>query len=287
MTLAKFKYLAFFFAMLYVKKNKISIVMIKNKTKFSKYKAFKTNHNSNKKIWLYGYHSVIAAIENINRKKYRLVCTKNALNKLSNNVKKLTIDTSIIDTKDFYNFLNESAVHQGLALEVDPLKREDMSDIFFEQTDNDIIIILDRIKDPQNVGAIIRSAEILGCRAIIGSTYHCAQESGGLVKAASGAFERLPYYCVTNISNILQTLRENGFLIIGLDHSGNVSIADLLKNLKKQPIACILGSEEKGMRYLTKQKCDHLIKINTYSNFNILNVSNAAAITLFAIREFL
>ena len=287
MTLAKFKYLAFFFAMLYVKKNKISIVMIKNKTKFSKYKSFKTNHNSNKKIWLYGYHSVIAAIENINRKKYRLVCTKNALNKLSNNVKKLTIDTSVIDTKDFYNFVNESAVHQGLALEVDPLKRGDMSDIFFEQTDNDIIIILDRIKDPQNVGAIIRSAEILGCRAIIGSTYHCAQESGGLVKAASGAFERLPYYCVTNISNILQTLRENGFLIIGLDHSGNVSIADLLKNLKKQPIACILGSEEKGMRYLTKQKCDHLIKINTYSNFNILNVSNAAAITLFAIREFL
>ena len=270
-----------------LKKNQISIVMIKNKTKFSKHKAFKTNHNSNKKIWLYGYHSVIAAIENINRKKYRLVCTKNALNKLSNDIKKLTIDTSIINTKDFYNFLNVSAVHQGLALEVDPLKREDISDIFFKQTDNDIIIILDRIKDPQNVGAIIRSAEILGCRAIIGSTYHCAQETGGLVKAASGAFERLPYYSVTNISNILQTLRENGFLIIGLDHSGNVSIADLLKNLKKQPIACILGSEEKGMRYLTKQKCDHLVKINTYSNFNILNVSNAAAITLFAIREFL
>ena len=77
------------------------IVMIKNKSKFSKYKAFKTNHNSNKKIWLYGYHSVIAAIENINRKKYRLVCTKNALNKLNDNVKKLTINTSIIDTKIF------------------------------------------------------------------------------------------------------------------------------------------------------------------------------------------
>ena len=78
--------------------------MIKNKTKFSKHKAFKTNHNSNKKIWLYGYHSVIAAIENINRKKYRLVCTKNALNKLSNDIKKLTIDTSIIDTKIFTIF---------------------------------------------------------------------------------------------------------------------------------------------------------------------------------------
>ena len=76
-------------------------------------------------------------------------------------------------------------------------------------------------------------------------------------------------------------------MIIGLDHDGNDSIADLLKSLKKQPIACILGSEEKGMRYLTKQKCDHLVKINTHSDLNILNVSNAAAITLFAIRELL
>ena len=261
--------------------------MIKKKPKSSKYRVLKTNNYSNKKIWLYGFHSVKAAIENINRKKYRLVCTKNALTKLSDSVKKISLKTSIIETKEFYNFLNETAVHQGLALEVNPLKRDNLNDFFLNQSDNDIVIILDRIKDPQNVGAIIRSAEILGCKAIIGSTYHCAQETGGLVKAASGAFERLPYYSVTNISNTLHILKEYGFLIVGLDHSGNVSIADLLKNLKKQPIACILGSEEKGMRYLTKQKCDHLVKINTKSNFNILNVSNAAAITLFAIREFL
>ena len=261
--------------------------MIKNKSKFSKKRVLKINNFSNKRIWLYGYHSVKAAIENTNRKKYRLFCTKNGYSKLGNSIETLTIKTSIIDTKDFCNFLNETAVHQGLALEVDPLKRDNLNEIIFNQSDNDIVIILDRIKDPQNVGAIIRSAEILGCKAIIGTTYHCAQETGGLVKAASGAFERLPYYSVTNISNILHTLKEFGFLIIGLDHDGNDSIADLLKSLKKQPIACILGSEEKGMRYLTKQKCDHLVKINTHSDLNILNVSNAAAITLFAIREFL
>ena len=261
--------------------------MIKDKSKFSKYSVLKTNNFKNKKIWLYGYHSVKAAIENTNRKKYRLFCTKNGYSKLGNLIETLTIKTSIIDTKDFCSFLNETAVHQGFALEVDPLKRDNLNEIILNQSDNDIVIILDRIKDPQNVGAIIRSAEILGCKAIIGTTYHCAQETGGLVKAASGAFERLPYYSVTNISNIIETLREHGFLIIGLDHSGNVSIADLLKNLKKQPIACILGSEEKGMRYLTKEKCDHLVKINTNCNFNILNVSNAAAITLFAIRELL
>ena len=201
--------------------------MIKNKTKFSNHKPFKTHHNSNKKIWLYGYHSVIAAIENTNRKKYRLVCTKNALSKLSN--RKINYTYKYYRYQNFCKFLNENAVHQGLALEVEPLKRDNISDIFGEQSDNDIIIILDRIKDPQNVGAIIRSAEILGCRAIIGSTYHCAQETGGLVKAASGAFERLPYYSVTNISNIIETLREHGFLIIGLDHSGNVSILIYLK----------------------------------------------------------
>ena len=90
--------------------------MIKNKTKFSKHKPFKTNHNSNKKIWLYGYHSVIAAIENKNRKKYRLVCTKNALSKLSNKVEKLTIDIRIIDARDFCKFLNDARPWQPLAV---------------------------------------------------------------------------------------------------------------------------------------------------------------------------
>lgn len=262
--------------------------MIKNKTTKIKYKySKKNNHQPNKKIWLYGYHSVKAALENVSRKKYRLICTKNALDKLGEVAENLVTQTTIINSKDFYKFINENSVHQGLALEVEPLKSGELDEVLLTKSENDIIIILDRIKDPQNVGAIIRSAEILGCKAIIGSTYHCAQETGSLVKAASGAFEKLPYLNVTNISKTLEIIRKNGFLIIGLDHSGKHSIADLLKKLKKQPIACILGSEEKGMRYLTKQKCDHLVKINTYSNLNILNVSNAAAISLFAIREFL
>ena len=262
--------------------------MIKNKIhKIKKKYPKKNNLNSDKKIWLYGYHSVKAALENINRKKYQLICTKNALDKLGEVAKNLEIKTTIINSKEFYKFLSENSVHQGLALEVEPLKFNELDDILLSKSDNDVIIVLDRIKDPQNVGAIIRSAEILGCKAIIGSTYHCAQESGSLVKAASGAFEKLPYLNVINISNTIEIMKKNGFLIVGLDHSGEYSIADLLKKLKKQPIACILGSEEKGMRYLTKQKCDHLVKINTYSNFNILNVSNAAAISLFAIREFL
>jgi len=230
---------------------------------------------------------VKAALEKKKQKKYQLICTKNALDKLGELAKNLEIQTTIISSKEFYKFLSESPVQQGLAVEVVPVRSNELDEILLSKSNNDVIIVLDRIKDPQNVGAIIRSAEILGCKAIIGSTYHCAQESGSLVKAASGAFEKLPYLNVTNISNTIEIIRKNGFLIVGLDHSGKHSIADLLKKLKKQPIACILGSEEKGMRYLTKQKCDHLVKINTHSDFNILNVSNAAAISLFAIREFL
>ena len=260
--------------------------MIKKKNKNIKYKySQKNNLKTDKKIWLYGYHAVKAALENIDRKKYRLICTKNALDKLGDLAKNLEIQTTIINSKEFYKFISENSVHQGLALETEPLKFKGLDEILLSKSDDDIIIVLDRIKDPQNVGAIIRSAEILGCKAIIGSTYHCAQETGSLVKAASGAFEKLPYLNVTNISNTIETIRKNGFLIVGLDHSGKHSIADLLKKLKKQPIACILGSEERGMRYLTKQKCDHLVKIKTYSDFNILNVSSAAAISLFAIRE--
>ena len=254
----------------------------KNKHKYKK----KKEYNSNKTIWLYGFHSVKAALINKNRKKYRLFCTKNAFDKLGEITKNLKIQISIVNINEFNKYISENSVHQGLALEVEPLKRDDIS-VILSQIQKDAIIILDRIKDPQNVGSIIRSAEILGCKAIIGSTYHCAQETGSLVKAASGAFETMPYLSVTNISKTIDFLRQNNFLILGLDHSGKESISELLKKLKKQPIAFILGSEEKGMRYLTKQKCDHLVKINSYSTLNVLNVSNAAAISLFAYREFL
>ena len=259
-----------------------------NKSKKTKKLNSKKNViNSNNTIWIYGFHAVKAAIENTDRKKIRFLCTKNAQNKLGKISNKISEITKIVDISEFNKFLNPNSVHQGLALEVEPLKRNNFEKIILSQSNNDVIIILDRIKDPQNVGAIIRSSEILGCKAIIGSIHHCSRETGSLVKAASGAFEKLPYFQVTNISRKIDILRENGYLILGLDQSGNYSIVDLLKKLKKQSIAYILGSEEKGMRFLTKKKCDYLVRIDTNSRLNVLNVSNAAAISLFAFRELL
>jgi len=239
------------------------------------------------RIWLFGFHAVKAALNNKERTLFRLLATKNALNKLGNITKFPNLPTTILKPSEFLKFLDEKSVHQGLALEAKPLERGSLNNLTVKKDQGEPIIVLDRVKDPQNVGAIIRSAEVLGGCAVIGSTNHCAQETGGLVKAASGAFERIPYYAVTNISRSVETLKEKGYLIIGLDHSGPITLVDLLKDLKKQPIAFILGSEESGLRSLTKKKCEYLVKISTSQNLEVLNVSNAAAVTLFAAKEFL
>ena len=124
--------------------------MLKKKNKNIKYKySKKNNHNKDKKIWLYGYHSVKAALENTNRKKYRLLCTKNALDKLDKVAENLEIQVDIVNSKESFNFLSENSIHQGLALEVETLKSNTLNDILSSSINNDIILVLDRIKDPQ------------------------------------------------------------------------------------------------------------------------------------------
>mgnify|MGYP001168934637 FL=1 len=247
----------------------------------------KSYRQSFDKVWLFGFHAVEAALKNENRKLYRLLATKNSLNKLGNIAALKNLPITITKPNEYSKYIDENSVHQGLALEAKPLDWGSIKDLNINQYSKGPIIVLDRVKDPQNVGAIIRSMEVLGGSAVIGSKHHCAHETGSLVKAASGAFERIPYITVPNISRSIESLIENEYVIVGLDHSGTTILVDLLKSLKKQPIAFILGSEGSGLRDLTKKKCNHLVQINTENKFGILNVSNAAAVTLFAAREFL
>ncbi len=249
----------------------------------------KSSRQNSDRIWLFGFHAVKAALKNKNRTLYRLLATKNSLDKLGNTADLSNIPISVAKPAEFSKYLNENSVHQGLALEAKPLHWGTISDLNskLECSGNGAIIVLDRIKDPQNVGAIIRSTEVLGGKAVIGSINHCARETGGLVKAASGAFERVPYLTVTNIARTIEALTKRGYLIVGLDHSADEVLANLLKSLKNQRIVFILGSEGSGLRELTKKRCDHLVKISTEDSLGVLNVSNAAAITLFAAREFL
>ena len=261
----------------------------KNKTKKSSFG--KLDRQKCDKIWLFGFHAVQAALNNKKRVLLRLLATQNSLDKIGNTSHLNNLPIKIVKPVEFLKYLDENSVHQGLALETKPLDWGTIKD--FDIGQNQVrhqvgpIIVLDRVKDPQNVGAIIRSTEILGGSAVMGSTHHCAKETGALVKAASGAFERIPYLTVPNISNLIQKLIEMGYLIIGLDHSADTTLVNLLKSLKKQRIAFILGSEGSGLRDLTKKRCDQLVQISTDSALNVLNVSNAAAITLFASKEFL
>lgn len=257
----------------------------KNKTKRSSFG--KPDRQKCDKIWLFGFHAVQAAINNKKRVLFRLLATQNSLDKISNTAHLNNLPIKIVKPVEFLKYLDENSVHQGLALETKPLDWGTIKDFDIDQNQVGPILVLDRVKDPQNVGAIIRSTEILGGRAVMGSTHHCAKETGALVKAASGAFERIPYLTVPNISSLIQKLIEMGYLIIGLDHSADTSLINLLKSLKKQRIAFILGSEGSGLRDLTKRRCDHLVQISTESALSVLNVSNAAAITLFASKEFL
>jgi 23S rRNA (guanosine2251-2'-O)-methyltransferase len=145
------------------------------------------------------------------------------------------------------------------------------------------VVLLDRITDPHNVGAILRSAEVFGASAVVGTKHHSAPETGALAKAASGALERQPYIRVRNLADTIQELKKMGFVALGLDATGRSDIADAAKLYIGRPIALVMGAEGPGLRPRTKEVVDELVRIKTVSSFGSLNVSNAAAVGLYSI----
>ncbi|MEC9310942.1 MAG: RNA methyltransferase, partial [Pseudomonadota bacterium] len=138
---------------------------------------------------------------------------------------------------------------------------------------------------PHNVGAILRSAEVLGASAVIGTRHHSAPETGALAKTASGALERQPYLRMRNLSDTITELQNMGFLVLGLDGEAEQTIEQALEGRKDRPVALVLGAEGPGLRQKTKETVDQLVKIDFAGGFGSLNVSNAAAIALYASRE--
>ena len=143
---------------------------------------------------------------------------------------------------------------------------------------------MDRVTDPHNVGAILRSAEVLGASAVIGMRHHAAPETGALAKAASGALERQPYVRVRNLADAIIELQGMGYLVLGLDGEADQTIEDVLQNRKDRAVALVLGAEGPGLRQKTKETCDTLVKIDAVGKFGSLNVSNASALALYASR---
>lgn len=232
-------------------------------------------------IWLFGLHAVRDALLNPAREKLRLVVTQNAHDKLRDAVAAAGLEPEISDPRKFAAPLDPESVHQGAALEVRPLDWGPLEDLVIGGA-APRLILLDRVTDPHNVGAILRSAEVLGARAVIAPRHHAVPETGSLAKSASGALERQPYLQVRNLADCMADLRGLGFLVLGLDGAADQTIDNALAGRKDLAVALVLGAEGPGLRHRTRETCDALVRIDAAGQFGSLNVSNAAAIALYA-----
>lgn len=222
--------------------------------------------------WIYGRHAVTSALSNKKRRILRLLVTKNTSDEIEF---KYSGRIEILDQKELEKILPPNAVHQGVAAEVCILPDVTIEDI---DSNANLLVILDQVNDPQNVGAILRSAAAFGANAVIMPRDNSVSESGALAKAASGALEIVPIAKVTNLASAIKHFKHNGFWIIGLDGEAKT---DLSKAPKYEKTAIVLGAEGKGLRRLTSENCDLLVRLPISDKVESLNVSNATAVALY------
>ncbi len=236
-------------------------------------------------VWLFGLHAVRDALENPRRERLRLIVTRNAADKLAEAIATSGMEPEIADPRRFAAPLDPGSVHQGAALEVRPLDWGSLADVALgDGPGAPRLVLLDRVTDPHNVGAILRSAEVFGARAVIAPRHHAAPETGALAKSASGALERQPYLRVRNLADAIIELQGMGYLVVGLAGEATDSIEAVLEGRRDRPVALVLGAEGPGLRARTREVVDALARIAFASDFGSLNVSNAAAVALYAAR---
>lgn len=233
-------------------------------------------------VWLFGIHAVRDALVNPARERLRLVVTKNAFDRLADAIAASGMEPEIVDPRKFDVPIDEGSVHQGAALEARPLNWGKLADVAISGAGAPLVVLLDRVTDPHNVGAVLRSAEVFGARAVIAPRHHSAPETGALAKTASGALERQPYLRVTNLADAMVELKEMGYVLIGLDGDGTVPLAEAVAGVGTRPVGLVLGAEGPGLRDKTRETCDVIARIPFAGEFGSLNVSNAAAVGLYA-----
>jgi 23S rRNA (guanosine2251-2'-O)-methyltransferase len=235
-------------------------------------------------VWLFGLHAVRDALLNPARERRRLVVTRNAADRLADAIVTAGIEPEVADARRFPVQLDPQSVHQGAAMEVLPLDWGSLDRLAAPTADEPapVVVLLDRVTDPHNVGAILRSAEVFGARAVLAPRHHSAPETGALAKAASGALERQPYLRVRNLADAMSELSAAGYDLIGLDAAAGVELDDALSAASGRPVGLVLGAEGPGLRERTRATCSSLARITPAGAFGSLNVSNAAAIALFA-----
>jgi 23S rRNA (guanosine2251-2'-O)-methyltransferase len=228
--------------------------------------------------FIYGIHPVFAALANPRRSVMRIVGTANALARLAEERARFPSLPEEVTPHDLDRLLGAEAVHQGIALEVAPLEPLPVESV----RDARLVVVLDQVTDPHNVGAILRSALAFGADALLSTARHAPAETGVLAKAASGALDRLPLVSVPNLARALDQLADFGFYRIGLDSEGGTALE---ASLHGDRIALVLGAEGKGLRRLTREKCDAVARLAMAGPLASLNVSNAAAVALYVVRR--
>jgi len=230
--------------------------------------------------YLYGLHTVEEALANPKRRHRALLITENALRRLQERMPMIPIAPQIVKPDEIDRLVGMDAVHQGVALDTEPLPSPHIRDLAAKG----ILLVLDQVTDPRNVGAIMRTAAAFGAEGVIVTERHSPEASGVLAKAASGGLEHCPLIEVVNLAQTLTELGELGFWRVGLDSEGPAIVAD---SLATAPIALVLGAEGKGLRRLTRERCDVLARLDMPGAIKSLNVSNAAAVALFAVHHAL
>ncbi|WP_457152123.1 TrmH family RNA methyltransferase [Mesorhizobium sp. P5_C1] len=238
-------------------------------------------HAADGLVRLYGLHTVRAALDNPRRRIRRMLVTRNAAERLEiADLAALPFKAEMVEPRDIDKITGSDAVHQGVLIEAEPLKPKRL-DALGEAR---LVLVLDQVTDPHNVGAILRSAVAFGAGALITTARHSPQESGVLAKSASGALEHIDQIEVKNLADALGQLHEAGFQTIGLDSDGP---AELETSFAGDKIALVLGAEGKGLRQKTRETVTTLARLDMPGAIRSLNVSNAAAISLYAARAFL
>jgi 23S rRNA (guanosine2251-2'-O)-methyltransferase len=225
------------------------------------------------RILLYGLHAVEAALANPNRAIGRLLATENATRRLERALKARGATAELAIPRQLDRLLGSDTVHQGVVLETAPLPPVELEDLL----PKGILLVLDQVTDPQNVGAVLRSAAAFGAAGLVMPERHSPPLTGALAKAASGALDLVPVILVGNLAQALGHLGDAGFLRVGLAEEGSEALEAAELTL---PLALVLGAEGKGLRQLTRETCDRLCHISTKGPLASLNVSNAAAIAL-------
>jgi 23S rRNA (guanosine2251-2'-O)-methyltransferase len=242
----------------------------------SRRKKSHQSHGSASRPRLWGKHAVAAALDNPDRKVLKAWATRDAAAFMQF---PKDVPVTLADVADLGRLVPHDAPHQGVVIEVEALEDAWLDGILGNAPERAVLLVLDQVTDPHNVGAILRSAAAFGAIGIVTQDRHSPPESGVVAKAASGALERVPWVRVVNLARALEEIGEAGFWRIGLAGDAHMDLKDALGSLR---IALVLGAEGPGLRPNTREHCDALARLPISDVIESLNVSNAAAVALYA-----